>query len=98
MKAVNLGESVIILLVEDNRSDQGLTRRALMAPNPEPLPFVPESFPPSIPRPMTWCRVPGASNLGCLGIINLHPISPHRPSQFRNNVPRTHEKESRRIP
>ena len=32
---------------------------------------------PSIPRPMTGCSVPGASNLGCLGIINLRPISPH---------------------
>ena len=46
MKAVNPGQSVIILLVEDNRSDQRLTRRALMAPNPEPRPFVPEIFGP----------------------------------------------------
>ena len=28
------------------------------------------------PRPMTWCNVPGASSLGCLGIPNHYPLCP----------------------
>ena len=37
--------------------------------------FDPE-FVPSLPRSITWCNVPGVSNLGCLGIMTLFLISP----------------------
>jgi hypothetical protein len=40
-----------------------------------------------MPRPMTWCSVPGASNLGGLGINNLYLIFLLLSSQLRNDLP-----------
>ena len=52
--------------------------------------FDPE-FVPSIPRSITWCNVPGASNLGCLDIMTLYLISPICQVNSETTYPSPHD-------
>jgi hypothetical protein len=40
-----------------------------------------------MPRPITWCKAPGVSNLACLGIAMIYDYKTIMSSFFRTNVP-----------
>ena len=61
----------------------------LMAPNPEPRPFVPENFGPLDSPPDDMVQRSRGIQSGLSGHNQPHLISPHLSSQFRNNVPLT---------
>ena len=63
----------------------------LMAPNPEPRPFVPENFGPLDSPPDDMVQRSKSIQSGLSGHNQPHLISPHLSSQFRNNVPLTGE-------
>src|SRR5512139_1577377 len=53
---------------------------------------------PSRPRPMTWCKVPGASSRGCLGMGRIYTCGAEESMLFRTYVPFSGRKHRRPSP